>query len=146
MKTKISILFYVKRAKANSEGLFPIYLRVTIEGKRIETSVQRYVEAGKWSSEAGRVKGSSEDVRTINKHLDQLKQTIYDHETDLRSEKREVNYENMKNKILGVEVKSRMLIPIFQKHNSDVKALLGKEFAPGTLERYTISLSTRLIL
>lgn len=31
MNTKLSILFYIKRAKSNSNGLSAIYLRVTIE-------------------------------------------------------------------------------------------------------------------
>jgi len=140
MKAKTTILFYAKRAKANTNGLIPIYLRVTIEGKRIETSTQRYVEPEKWSPEAGRVKGSLEESRTINKHLDQLKQDVYDHENALRDENKTVNHDNLRNKILGIEVKARMLVPIFQKHNDDVKALLGITFAPGTLERYITSL------
>lgn len=140
MKTKISILFYAKRAKITTDGLLPVYLRVTIEGKRIEVTTKRYVESTKWCAKAGRLKGGSEDIRTINKYLDQLKNDVYNHENDLRSENKEVNYDNLKNKILGTEVKARTLVPIFQKHNDDVKALLGTEFAPGTLERYKTSL------
>ena len=34
----------------------------------------------------------------------------------------------------------RMLIPIFQDHNNKIKELVGKEYAPGTLERYKTSL------
>ena len=37
-KTKVSILFYAKKAKAASNGLVPIYNRITINGKRIELS------------------------------------------------------------------------------------------------------------
>jgi site-specific recombinase XerD len=33
-----------------------------------------------------------------------------------------------------------MLVPIFQDHNNKIKELIGKEYAPGTLERYTTSL------
>jgi site-specific recombinase XerD len=33
-----------------------------------------------------------------------------------------------------------MLIPIFQDHNNKIKELVGKEYAPGTLERYKTSL------
>jgi site-specific recombinase XerD len=33
-----------------------------------------------------------------------------------------------------------MLIPIFQEHNDKVEALVGQDFAPGTLERYKTSL------
>lgn len=32
MKTKVSILFYAKRAKASVNGLAPIYTRITVNG------------------------------------------------------------------------------------------------------------------
>lgn len=65
MQTKISILFYAKRAKTNVAGLIPIYLRVTIDGQLIEISTKRHVEASKWFVEQGLMKGSSEDARTL---------------------------------------------------------------------------------
>ena len=33
-----------------------------------------------------------------------------------------------------------MLVAIFQQHNKEMKALVGKEFAEGTLKRYETSL------
>jgi hypothetical protein len=36
MDTKISILFYDNKSRINSDNLLPIYLRVTINGKRFE--------------------------------------------------------------------------------------------------------------
>ena len=36
MKTKVSILFYAKRAEANAQGLVPIYTRITINGRRFK--------------------------------------------------------------------------------------------------------------
>ena len=33
-----------------------------------------------------------------------------------------------------------LLMEVFQKHNEQVEKLVGKDFAPGTLERYKISL------
>ncbi len=50
MKTKVSILFYAKKAKAAANGLVPIYTRITINGKRTELSTNRFVEISKWSN------------------------------------------------------------------------------------------------
>jgi hypothetical protein len=58
MQAKISILFYTKRAKANTQGLLPIYQRITIDGKRIETSTKIFVEQNKWSVEQSKLKGN----------------------------------------------------------------------------------------
>jgi site-specific recombinase XerD len=49
--------------------------------------------------------------------------------------------EVFKNRLLGIKEHQHMLIPIFQDHNNRIKELVGKEYAPGTLERYKTSLS-----
>ena len=141
MKTKVSILFYAKRAKASVNGLVPIYTRITINGKRIELSSNRFVEISKWSTEAGKMKGNSEEARSINSHLDMLRIQIIDMQMELVHKKIPVTAETLKSKILGVDERARMLIPIFQDHNNKIKELIGKEYAPGTLERYKTSLS-----
>ncbi|WP_298137085.1 site-specific integrase [Flavobacterium sp.] len=140
MKTKVSILFYAKKAKAAANGLVPIYTRITINGKRIELSTNRFVEISKWSTEAGKMKGTSEEARSINNHLDLLKSQIRDAEMELIHKKIPVTTKTLKSKILGVDERARMLVPIFQDHNNKIKELVGKEYAPGTLERYTTSL------
>lgn len=140
MKTKVSILFYAKKAKAAANGLVPIYTRITINGKRIELSTNRFVEISKWSTEAGKMKGTSEEARSINNHLDLLKNQIRDAEMEIIHKKTPVTTETIKSKLLGVDERARMLVPIFQDHNNKIKELVGKEYAPGTLERYTTSL------
>lgn len=141
MKTKVSILFYAKRAKASVNGLIPIYTRITINGKRIELSTNRFVEISKWSTEVGKMKGNSEEARSINSHLDMLKIQIIDMQMELVHKKIPVTAETLKSKILGVDERARMLVPIFEDHNNKIKELVGKEYAPGTLERYKTSLS-----
>ena len=140
MKTKVSTLFYAKKAKAAANGLIPIYMRITINGKRIELSTNRFIEISKWSTEAGKIKGSSEEARSINNHLDLLKSQIRDAEMELIHKKIALTTETIKSKLLGVDERARMLVPIFQDHNNKIKELVGKEYAPGTLERYTTSL------
>jgi len=141
MKTKVSILFYAKKAKAAKNGLVPIYTRITIGGKRIELSTNRFVETSKWSTEAGKMKGASEEARSINNHLELLKNQIRDAEMELVFKKLPITTETLKSKILGLDERVRMLVPIFQDHNNKIKELVGKEYAPGTLERYKTSLS-----
>jgi site-specific recombinase XerD len=141
MKTKVSILFYAKRAKASTNGLVPIYTRITINGKRIELSTNRFVEISKWSTESGKMRGNSKEASSINSHLDMLKIQIIDMQMELVHKKLPVTTETLKSKILGVDERQRMLIPIFHEHNNKIKELVGKEYAPGTLERYKTSLS-----
>lgn len=141
MNTKLSILFYIKRAKSNSDGKSPIYLRITVDGKRTEFSIKRFVEPEKWSTVQNKMKGNSEEARTINTYLDILKSRIYEIQKDLIHSGKLVNGEVIKNILLGVNERKRTLIPIFEEHNDRMKALIGKEFAKGTYTRYKTCLS-----
>lgn len=140
MKTKIVNLFYVKRSKVNSSGQVPIYHRITVNGKRIDKSTGKFVDPTKWSVEAGRMRGHSEEARTINGHLDYLAQCTVESEKNLFKKDIEITHSSLKNDILNKGDSTRNLIPIFQDHNDRIKELVGKEYAPGTLERYTTSL------
>jgi hypothetical protein len=51
-----------------------------------------------------------------------------------------ITFEVLKNRLLGTQERQRTLIPIFKDHNNKIKELVGKEYAPGTLERYNTSL------
>lgn len=140
MKTKITLHFYAKSTKANANGLLPIYVRLTVDGKRLEFSTKKFVEKSKWSSELSKMKGTTEEARSINSYLDLMKSKVLDAQMELLHRNEALTIENFKSKLLGTEERQRMLVPIFQDHNNKIKELVGKEYAPGTLERYTTSL------
>ena len=72
MKTNFSLLFYLKKPKNHQNGLVPIYLRITVNGKRAETSTGRECEPTLWNSTAGRFKGTKEEIKSFNAYLDNL--------------------------------------------------------------------------
>lgn len=140
MKTKITLHFYAKSTKANANGLLPIYVRLTVDGKRLEFSTKKFVEKTRWSNELSKMKGATEEARSINSYLDLMKSKVLDAQMELLHRNEVLSIENFKNKLLGNEERKRMLVPIFEDHNNKIKELVGKEYAPGTLERYTTSL------
>lgn len=140
METRISILFYGKSAKKTTENLVPIYLRVTINGSRFEVSTQRYVDAAKWSSAAGKMKGNTEEARTINAYLDTLRSKVYTYQKDIIQSNNQLTIETFKEKWLGTNDRPRMLCEVFQHHNDQVAQLIGRDFSAATLERYKTSL------
>jgi site-specific recombinase XerD len=140
MNTKLSILFFVKRTKTNVKGLLPIFIRVTVNGERIEFTTKRFTTPEKWSVEGNRMKGTSVESKSTNSYLDALKAKVYDYQQQLIREDEPVNVENMRNKIMGIDKRSHMLIGIFQQHNDEIKALIGKDYAAATHVRYETSL------
>lgn len=140
MNAKVSILFYAKRAKTTAKGQVPIYLRVTVDGTRIEITTKRFVELSKWCTSAGKMKGNSEESRSINSYLDILKGKVYDAQKEILQNNSRVTAVTIKNKILGIEEKTHMLITIFKDHNKRMEALIGKEYSLSTHKRYETTL------
>ena len=141
MKHKMSILFYLKSAKASKKGLYPIYQRITINGIRIELSTSKFVDKAKWNKEAGRIKGNSEEARLISSYLDILKNKAYETEKWMVNNDEEINAQTFKNKLLGIEENQRKLLIIFEDHNKRMKELVGKEFSNNTFKKYETTLS-----
>ncbi|KGO89001.1 site-specific integrase [Flavobacterium suncheonense] len=141
MKNKISILFYAKSVKETKNGLIPIYLRITIDGKRIELSTSKFIEKSKWNSQSGKIKGNSEEARTINSYLDILRNKVYETEKNMINNNIDINSQTFKNKFLGIEERSHKLIILFEEHNKRMKELIGFEYSNNTYKKYETSLS-----
>lgn len=141
MLTKnFSLLFYLKRRSNYVSGNLPIYIRITINGQRVEITAQRECEPEKWNIAAGRKNGTREDVRILNAYLDTLQAKIYEIHRRLVEADEEITAEIIRNHLNGTAAKSRFIIALFQEHNDRVANLVNKDFAPGTLTRYKTTL------
>lgn len=140
MKAKITLHIYAKTTKANASGQLPIYIRLTVDGQRFEFSSKKFIEKSKWSPELSKMKGSSEEARTINNYLDLMKSKVFNIQMELIHKNEELSLENFKSRILGIHQRERMIIPIYQNHNDKIEELIGNGYAYGTLERFKISL------
>jgi site-specific recombinase XerD len=141
MNKTFSLLFYVKRSKAITDGTAPIYLRITIDGKQTEISSKRYILPEKWNSQTQKVDGQTESIKSLNAYLKTLEQQVYDAHHLMLKDKADVNTGSLKARLLGTDEKQRMLIPIFKDHNRRLSALEGIEYAANTIKRYETSLS-----
>lgn len=140
MNKTFNLLFFIKKNKIRTNGTAPIYLRITIDGKAVDIAAKRYIDPQKWDVKAHKAVGNSQEAKTLNVYLKTLEQQVYDCHYQMLKEEDFVTSEGLKSKLLGTDVSTRMLIPIFQDHNDKVEALVGQDFAPGTLERYKTSL------
>ncbi|MCK0145271.1 site-specific integrase [Arenibacter sp. F26102] len=136
MQTTFSVLFYPRRSDIDQNGNAPIYLRITVNGKRSEISIKRKVLISKWNSEAGKIRGTTTDVRELNRYMDAIRSRIYSIQGQLTDKQEIITAEKIKNIYQGKVIKQKMLIEIFLAHNNKIEKLVGKEFAPGTIERY----------
>jgi site-specific recombinase XerD len=138
MKTNFSLLFYMKKQKNYLSGDAPIYLRITVGGKRSEITTGRVCEPKQWNSKSGRLNGTKDDVKIFNGYLDNLQAMVYRAHKLLTEAGLEITAESIKNKFSGKEEKTNTLLEAVKDHNAKMKALVGKEYALGTLKRFEV--------
>lgn len=141
MKQDLKLHIYPRSTKANKLGLIPLYVRITISGNRWEFSSKKYIDPKTWDAKNAKIKGSSQEASSINGYLDILKMKIINLEIEYSLRDEHLTLEDIKN-FLTTKKKEvvRMLIPIFEHHNKQIKKLENKEFAPGTIVRYDTTL------
>jgi hypothetical protein len=83
-----------KRVRVNAQGLVQFFQRITINRQRLENSTG--IGSRKWHSEMSKMKGTSEEARSINGHLDHLKSKILNVEKTLIKKDIPVNLETFK--------------------------------------------------
>ncbi|MFZ4797317.1 MAG: site-specific integrase [Bacteroidia bacterium] len=135
-----NLLFFLKKPKGNITPQFPIYLRITIDGIQREFSIGRKCEPEKWNQKAGRQLGTKEEARELNHYLDVLFQKAYEAKRKAMEDNKSISPDLIRDILLGKEDKPKMILEVFQVHNTKFAELVGKEFAPGTLIRYKTSL------
>lgn len=136
MENSFNLIFYIKKTKADPSGKTMIYMRITVNGRRSELSIQRKVDILKWNNQAGKAKGYSEEVQKINQLIDTIQNKIYKIHYNFVEKNIPYSAEKIKNQYLGIGENQKMLLEIFKEHNKQVEKLVGKDFAAGTAERY----------
>jgi integrase len=90
----------------------------------------------RWNSDAGKIRGTTPDVRELNKYLLSIELKINKIQEQLSENNILITAEKIKNIYLGKNSNQKMLLAIFQEHNDQVNELVGKDFSAGTAERY----------
>jgi site-specific recombinase XerD len=139
-KHTFSVLPFTRTSRSKNDTKLPVYLRITVDGKRAELSTKEYVEADKWSKEKGRVKGNSEAIRGINHRIEVWENKIKDIYSELLEKNKHITPTILKNIALGIEEKENTLISLFEHHKAEVEAGLNIDYAPGTVKNYSATL------
>lgn len=142
MTKTFALSFQLKRTKKHASGNAPIYLRITIDSSRVEIATKRNVNPEIWNVDAQKALGNSDEARSVNKHVKTLEQKAYEIYREMLERKLPITAQSFKDRMNGIdEVEpSRMLVTIFEEHNKQMEALIGKEYAPATAIRYQTTL------
>lgn len=135
------ILFFVKASRVTKDGKSPVFLRVTVNGQRCETSISLKVKPENWNAIAERSIGDSREDQEFNFRLDTIRMRIMQIYREMEFDKVKITAKDIVNQYLGRNDKPViMLLDVFREHNERCHKLMGKDMAPATVQRYETSL------
>jgi len=139
MKSTFNVLYYLKRNAIRRDGSMPIITRVTVDGIIVQFNTKLEIQPNNWSVKMGRVIGHSFDSKKQNAQLNEIKASLHSIYHELQRKDNYVTAEKVKNEFLGINENHETLISLFQKHNEDVKKLIGVSKSAGTYQKYEVT-------
>ena len=138
LESSFGLAFFLKSPHKGSK-IRAVYLRITVDGVPKETSTKRKWDSTRWDQKTERAIGTKEDARSLNFFLDSLILKVNEYKTEIMYSGKPITSEKVMDYVLGKITPRVKLLEEFQKHNDEMKALLGKGYARGTLQRFTIT-------
>lgn len=136
LEKSFGLFFFLKAPKNQKSDERYIYLRLTVDGISNELSTKRMWNISRWDQATGRAKSTKEDALKLNAYLDVFRANVYGIKSQLMLAGKEITAEVLKKHLTGKGEEKRWLLEIFQKHNDEIKALIGKDYANRTHQRY----------
>ena len=139
MKSTFKVLFYLKRNAQRKNGNMPIVARITVDGKIVQFSTKLEINPDCWNTQLGKAAGRSLDIQKTNSLLEGIKSSVHRvyHEQQRRDSS--VTAEKVKNEFLGLSETNKTLMDLFNRHNDDVKKLVGISKSKATYQKYEVT-------
>ncbi len=136
-KSTFSVLFFIKGKKLLKNGDAPVYMRITIDGRFLETSLKRGVNPKLWNEKKQRSTGRDRLSIELNDYLDTTLTRIYRIHQQLIDECKPVNPQTVMNAYQGRTEQPKMLREVFRQENAKYRQLLEiGDVVLGTVLRY----------
>lgn len=133
MKTTntFGVRFFIKNHLVK-ESEVPIYVRVTVDGTRVDISLKRKINVYDWNPVLGSAKGSKESSKSLNHFLKEVEARIIQIYQEFQLNNITITADAIKHELLGTETKEHKISMLFEYHNEKYR----KTLAWGTLKNY----------
>lgn len=138
MKTKFSLLFYLKKRNNYQSGNVPVYLRITVQGERSEVGISRNIDPVNWDVRKERARGNKDEAIELNRHIESISTKLKGIQSRLEKEETPYTAEELKDEFLGRGSSAKLLLEVLREHNEEMENEIGKEngFSPNTLKTW----------
>lgn len=139
MRSTFSVYFFAKKDKQKANGNYPIFVRITVDSVASRFNSKIDVPPTAWNAIAERAVGRSAEILKANRLLDDIKASLNTIYHDMQRRDNYVTAEKVKNEFLGHSENHDTILNLFEKHNDDVKQLVGISKTPATYQKYEVT-------
>lgn len=139
--TTFSIVFHIIKSKKRKDKKVPVYLRITVDGKRTEFSIKRFIDTDRWNASAGKSKGTNDDSKELNDYIDVIRKKIKKAHKEFIDEEKIITGPAIISRYTGKDTKAHTLVYTFKYFIKKIKERVGKDYAEATITRYETTLT-----
>lgn len=132
--TSFGILFWLNKQK-EIDGKALLYVRLTVNQKRLNISLKRKIPLDWWDAKAKKVKGNSAFAKELNQFLEITKAELYRCHQLLLAKGTAINPDDIKALFLGDFEQSKSLQELLKYHNEKIQNTLTK----GTIKNFGVT-------
>lgn len=136
MKNTFNVYFFLKNSNRKSNGQYPTYARVSINGKRADISIKRSTRIECWNKVSGRITSKTPEALNTNDYLDDVYAKILEAHKQLHMENGLITAQTVKSRYLGIDKKVTSLGDLIGYHNQFEFPILEK----GTVKIYSATI------
>lgn len=126
------IQFVIRLPKQQKNDQATVFARISVNGRRCEISLKKKVNPQNWDEAKGKVRGTKDETRKLNEHIERVRTLIADGYHELVQQKKVITVDAVKSLFLGADDNEITLIKLGEYHNTEMKDKL----ADGTMKNY----------
>jgi len=126
------IQFVIRLPKQQKNDQATVFARISVNGRRCEISLKKKVNPQNWDEAKGKARGTKDEIRKLNEHIERVRTLIADGYHELVQQKKVVTVDAVKSLFIGADDNEITLIKLGEYHNTEMKDKL----ADGTMKNY----------
>jgi integrase len=139
LENSFGLIFFLKAPRHNESNIRSVYFRITVDGIPKEASTRRQWDTERWNKKTERATGTKEDAKSLNFFLDSLTAKIHEIKSEIMYTGKPITSQKIMDHVMGRITPRARVLEEFQKHNDEMKALIGNGYTEATLERFNIT-------
>ena len=136
MEDRFSSAFFARKSRNKKNNKCDLYVRITVNGKRSEMSINRKVDPDKWNKRTSRVMGRNPDADMLNLYMDMITAKLNKIHQRLKDNEEYITSLRIMQEFNSGGKPSKLVLEEFRRHNKEIDLLIDIDISKSTAKRY----------